>query len=149
MKYTPTTMQALTACAGLLGALVTTVVAIGVTWAPWLVDAIVPGFEGARRGLAVQLVRILFPGVGALVNQSVPLSLSFAAASMSGMCSARSGSSRTHRSPVRTTGSTNLLIGRSVRPAPRGSGPTARTGPPPPRRPPRCTGRNRQPRRGR
>jgi hypothetical protein len=36
------------------------------------------------------------PGVGALVNHSAPLSLSRAAASMSGMCSARSGSSRTH-----------------------------------------------------
>ena len=35
-------------------------------------------------------------GVGALVNHSAPLSLSRAAASMSGMCSARSGSSRTH-----------------------------------------------------
>ena len=55
------------AVAGLLGVLVTTLVALGVQFAPVLVDVIVPGFEGAKRLLAIQLVRILFPGVGALV----------------------------------------------------------------------------------
>src|SRR6185369_14956477 len=55
------------AVGGLLGALVIVMVAIGVTAAPVLVDVIVPGFECARRDLAVQLVRTLFPGVGALV----------------------------------------------------------------------------------
>ncbi len=55
------------AVGGLLGALVLVIVALGVTFAPWLVDAIVPGFEGERRALAVTLVRILFPGVGTLV----------------------------------------------------------------------------------
>ncbi len=55
------------AVAGLLGAMVLALVALGVTAAPWLVDLIVPGFHGARRELAVTLVRILFPGVGALV----------------------------------------------------------------------------------
>ncbi len=55
------------AIGGLLGVLVLTIVALGVTFAPWLVDAIVPGFEGPRRELAVTLVRILFPGVGTLV----------------------------------------------------------------------------------
>ncbi|HTF34858.1 MAG TPA: murein biosynthesis integral membrane protein MurJ [Myxococcota bacterium] len=42
-------------------------VAAGVTLAPWLVDLIAPGFEGARRALTVSMVRILFPGVGLLV----------------------------------------------------------------------------------
>ena len=55
------------AVAGLLATLVLVVVALGVTFAPALVDVIVPGFHGARRTLAVTLVRILFPGVGALV----------------------------------------------------------------------------------
>lgn len=55
------------AVGGLLGSLVLVIVAFGVTCAPWLVDAIVPGFEGERRALAVTLVRILFPGVGTLV----------------------------------------------------------------------------------
>ena len=55
------------AVAGLLGAMVLAVVAIGVTTAPWLVNVIVPGFSGVRHELAVTLVRILFPGVGALV----------------------------------------------------------------------------------
>ena len=55
------------AVGGLLGALVLGIVAIGVTAAPVLVDVIVPGFHGPRRELAITLVRILFPGVGALV----------------------------------------------------------------------------------
>jgi putative peptidoglycan lipid II flippase len=52
---------------GLLALLVSVVVALGVTLAPWLVDLIVPGFESTRRSLAITLVRILFPGVGFLV----------------------------------------------------------------------------------
>jgi putative peptidoglycan lipid II flippase len=55
------------AVAGLLGTVVAIIVALGVTGAPWLVDLIVPGFHGERRVLAIQLVRILFPGVGFLV----------------------------------------------------------------------------------
>ena len=55
------------AIAGLLGAMVLILVAAGVLAAPVLVGAIVPGFEGERRTLAITLVRILFPGVGALV----------------------------------------------------------------------------------
>lgn len=42
-------------------------VLIGVLSAPWLVDAIAPGFHGAKRELTVRLVRILFPGAGLLV----------------------------------------------------------------------------------
>jgi putative peptidoglycan lipid II flippase len=55
------------AVAGLLGALVLIIVAAGVLAAPVLVGVIVPGFAGERRALAITLVRILFPGVGALV----------------------------------------------------------------------------------
>jgi len=42
-------------------------VALGVTLAPWLVDLVAPGFDGARRDLTVSMVRILFPGMGLLV----------------------------------------------------------------------------------
>jgi putative peptidoglycan lipid II flippase len=49
-------------------ALVTSVlVLIGVLATPWLVDVIAPGFRDARRPLAIQLVRVFFPGVGFLV----------------------------------------------------------------------------------
>lgn len=55
------------AVAGLLAGVVAIVVAVGVTATPWLIDLIVPGFDGAKRDLAVQLTRILFPGAGLLV----------------------------------------------------------------------------------
>ena len=42
-------------------------VAIGVLAAPWLIDAIAPGFHGDKRELTILLVRILFPGSGLLV----------------------------------------------------------------------------------
>ena len=49
-------------------ALVTSVlVLVGVLAAPWLIVAIAPGFTGPKRDLAIQLVRILFPGAGLLV----------------------------------------------------------------------------------
>src|SRR4051812_31756079 len=49
-------------------ALVTSLLVLaGVFAAPWLIFAIAPGFEGARRELSIQLVRILFPGAGLLV----------------------------------------------------------------------------------
>ena len=35
--------------------------------APWLIDLIAPGFEGAVRQLTIDLVVIVFPGVGLLV----------------------------------------------------------------------------------
>ena len=57
--------------AGAIGALLALVcavlVALGVLLAPSLVWAIAPGFEGDTAALAVQLVRILFPGAGLLV----------------------------------------------------------------------------------
>ncbi|MGH9827617.1 MAG: murein biosynthesis integral membrane protein MurJ, partial [Blastocatellia bacterium] len=39
----------------------------GVLTAPFLIDAIAPGFTGPRRELTIQLVRIFFPGIGLLV----------------------------------------------------------------------------------
>jgi putative peptidoglycan lipid II flippase len=49
-------------------ALVTSVlVLLGVFAAPLLVDAIAPGFADSRRPLAIQLVRVFFPGMGFLV----------------------------------------------------------------------------------
>ena len=52
---------------GLLAVVTAAVVAIGVTTAPWLVTLLAPGFHGAKHDLTVQLVRVLFPGVGLLV----------------------------------------------------------------------------------
>lgn len=49
-------------------ALVTAVVVLlGVLLAPWLVDVLAPGFAAGKRELTIQLVRVLFPGVGVLV----------------------------------------------------------------------------------
>ena len=42
-------------------------VLIGVLATPYLIDAIAPGFHGAKRELAIRVVRILFPGAGLLV----------------------------------------------------------------------------------
>jgi putative peptidoglycan lipid II flippase len=42
-------------------------VALGVVATPLLIDAIAPGFAGAKRELAIRVVRILFPGAGLLV----------------------------------------------------------------------------------
>jgi putative peptidoglycan lipid II flippase len=43
------------------------VVALGISLAPVLIDLIAPGFEGGVRELTIQLVEIIFPGVGLLV----------------------------------------------------------------------------------
>ena len=49
-------------------ALITAVlVLLGVLATPYIIDAIAFGFKGETRRLAIQLVRILFPGVGLLV----------------------------------------------------------------------------------
>lgn len=42
-------------------------VAAGVFFTPYLIDAIAPGFHGAKRDLTIEIVRILFPGAGLLV----------------------------------------------------------------------------------
>src|SRR5262249_19398263 len=39
----------------------------GVLATPWLITVIAPGFRGETRQLTIQLVRILFPGIGVLV----------------------------------------------------------------------------------
>lgn len=52
---------------GVLALFSAVVVLAGVLAAPVLVHVIAPGFEGEKRELTVQLVRILFPGAGLLV----------------------------------------------------------------------------------
>lgn len=52
---------------GLLALIVAVLVAAGVLATPLFVDTIAVGFDGAKRDLTVQLVRILFPGTGLLV----------------------------------------------------------------------------------
>src|SRR5919109_942569 len=49
------------------GAIASLLVLIGVLTAPYLIDAIVPGFAGEKRELTIRLVKILFPGAGLLV----------------------------------------------------------------------------------
>jgi putative peptidoglycan lipid II flippase len=51
----------------LLALLVALFVLAGVLAAPWLVDAIAPGFPAEKRALLVRLVTIVFPGTGLLV----------------------------------------------------------------------------------
>jgi len=55
------------AIASLLALSTSILVLLGVLATPYLIDAIAPGFSGAKRELTIQLVRILFPGVGLLV----------------------------------------------------------------------------------
>lgn len=55
------------AVASLLALVVSATVLVGVLATPLLIDAIAPGFAGAKRELTIQLVRILFPGAGLLV----------------------------------------------------------------------------------
>ncbi|MBV8278409.1 MAG: murein biosynthesis integral membrane protein MurJ, partial [Verrucomicrobia bacterium] len=50
-----------------LAVLMSGLVLIGVLCAPLLIDAIAPGFHGPKRELTITLVRIMFPGIGALV----------------------------------------------------------------------------------
>jgi len=52
---------------GVLACLCSILVLIGIAATPLLVDAIAPGFQGSVRTLTIHLVRILFPGAGALV----------------------------------------------------------------------------------
>jgi putative peptidoglycan lipid II flippase len=55
------------AVAGLLALTTSFLVLAGVLATPFLIDAIAPGFSGAKRELTIRLVRILFPGAGLLV----------------------------------------------------------------------------------
>jgi putative peptidoglycan lipid II flippase len=51
----------------LLAVLVSLLVLLGVLGAPWLVDAIAPGFTDEKRAFLVRVTRIVFPGTGFLV----------------------------------------------------------------------------------
>ena len=51
----------------LLALVVSALVLVGVLATPLLINAIAPGFEGEKRELTINLVRIFFPGAGALV----------------------------------------------------------------------------------
>jgi putative peptidoglycan lipid II flippase len=50
-----------------LSLIVAVLVLAGVLVTPWLIDVVAPGFEGETRGLAIRIVRVLFPGMGLLV----------------------------------------------------------------------------------
>ena len=50
----------------LLSLVISLLVLTGVLVTPFLIDAIAPGFKGAKRELTIGLVRILFPGAGLL-----------------------------------------------------------------------------------
>ena len=51
----------------LLSLITSVLVLLGVVATPYLIELIAPGFHGETRRLAIQLVRIFFPGVGFLV----------------------------------------------------------------------------------
>jgi len=53
--------------AAILSLTVSILVLLGVLATPYLIDAIAPGFHGAKRELTIRLVQILFPGAGLLV----------------------------------------------------------------------------------
>jgi putative peptidoglycan lipid II flippase len=57
--------------AGAVGSLLALVTAmlvlLGVVTAPFIVGLVAPGFDGARRDLTIQLIRILFPGAALFV----------------------------------------------------------------------------------
>ena len=55
------------AVASILAVVVSIIVLLGVLATPLLIDAIAPGFRGAKRDLTIQIVRVLFPGAGLLV----------------------------------------------------------------------------------
>src|SRR5204863_5606395 len=55
------------AVASLLALVVAAIVLVGVFATPVLIDAIAPGFSGAKRELTIQIVRVLFPGAGLFV----------------------------------------------------------------------------------
>ena len=58
------------AVAALLTLRTSILVLLGVLTAPWLIEAIAPGFQGEKRELTILLVRILFPGAGLLVGSA-------------------------------------------------------------------------------
>jgi putative peptidoglycan lipid II flippase len=55
------------AVGAILAAAIAMLVLLGVVGAPWLIDAIAPGFQGDTRQLTIRIVQVLFPGAGMLV----------------------------------------------------------------------------------
>lgn len=51
----------------ILALIISALVLVGVLATPLLINAIAPGFDGEKRALTIQLVRIFFPGAGLLV----------------------------------------------------------------------------------
>lgn len=66
-KNTQDAARVASAVITLLTLLTSVIVLAGVLSAPYLISVIAPGFEGERRDLVIQLVRIFFPGAGLLV----------------------------------------------------------------------------------
>jgi putative peptidoglycan lipid II flippase len=58
------------AIAALLALSTSILVVVGILTAPWLIEAIAPGFRGEKREMTVLLVRIFFPGAGLLVGSA-------------------------------------------------------------------------------
>ncbi|MFB3854071.1 MAG: murein biosynthesis integral membrane protein MurJ [Vicinamibacterales bacterium] len=52
---------------GVLALAMALLTAFGIALTPLLIDVITPGFEGAKRELAIRLVRVLFPGAALFV----------------------------------------------------------------------------------
>lgn len=55
------------AIASLLALMVSFLVLVGVIFTPTFIDLVAPGFEGEKRDLTIEIVKILFPGIGLLV----------------------------------------------------------------------------------
>jgi putative peptidoglycan lipid II flippase len=55
------------AVASLLTLVVSVLVLVGILATPLFIDLIAPGFEGDKRTLTIDIVRVLFPGTGVLV----------------------------------------------------------------------------------
>jgi putative peptidoglycan lipid II flippase len=55
------------AVGAVLSLVVAVLVLVGIFAAPWMIDAIAPGFHGEKRELTLRIVQILFPGAGLLV----------------------------------------------------------------------------------
>ncbi len=55
------------AVGAVLAAAIALLVLLGMVGAPYLIDAIAPGFHGGKRELTIGIVQVLFPGAGMLV----------------------------------------------------------------------------------
>ncbi|MGO9607532.1 MAG: murein biosynthesis integral membrane protein MurJ [Candidatus Binataceae bacterium] len=55
------------AVGAVLALAVSMLVALGIAFAPYLIEVIAPGFAAEKRELTIHIVRVLFPGIGLLV----------------------------------------------------------------------------------